>query len=388
MKTHLPLNEARANSYRSMQAPQSDLDTLPEDFSKPGVDPSTASLLSIIPGLGQLYVGEIGKGYLFLAVAALNALLLLSSIFHETTFKILEQVANLFHRTADLAILRPLMPEHGIGPIVVIYLGLLFLFVNYARRDARDRAVQAAYSGTPHPKFAFTLPEATSGSYLGHLILLLAFSIAVVFFAIPQQPSKQVVVIELMEPAHKPKPQPKPKAVQKPKVPPKIQKVVEAPKKVEPKVVPPPKTQPVAVAVPTKEPSPLTAVAPVASEPAPAATAANGSGTEGATGDSDAKDIDFGPYMDAVQRRIKKSWFPPKGNESKRIKVNFHISRNGSVSRLRMKASSGVQDADEAALEAVRSASPFPPLPEGSPEDIEINFTFDYNIFGGKMRSL
>lgn len=94
-------------------------------------------------------------------------------------------------------------------------------------------------------------------------------------------------------------------------------------------------------------------------------------------------DVDFGPYMADLQRRIKRAWFPPKGNESKRVVVVFKVHTGGELSNLRIDRSSGLAIADQAALKAVENAAPFRPLPAGAPADVDIQFTFDYNVFGG-----
>jgi TonB family protein len=87
--------------------------------------------------------------------------------------------------------------------------------------------------------------------------------------------------------------------------------------------------------------------------------------------------------MADLQRRIKRQWFPPKGNESKRVKVVFKVHRDGQMSNLRMLVSSGLTIADQAALKAVENAAPFRNLPDGAPDDVDIEFTFDYNVFNG-----
>lgn len=97
-------------------------------------------------------------------------------------------------------------------------------------------------------------------------------------------------------------------------------------------------------------------------------------------------DIDFGPYMADLQRRIKRAWFPPRGNESKRVVVTFKVHTQGQLSHLRIEKSSGVAIADQAALKAVENAAPFRPLPKGAPSVVDIEFTFDYNVFGGGGR--
>jgi TonB family protein len=123
--------------------------------------------------------------------------------------------------------------------------------------------------------------------------------------------------------------------------------------------------------------------------------AAGGGGGDGAKGNPDANDkpgrpsvsaqadVDFGPYMADLQRRIKRAWFPPKGNESKRVVVVFKVHRGGELSNLRIDHSSGVAVADQAALKAVENAAPFRPLPAGASDDVDIQFTFDYNVFNG-----
>jgi TonB family protein len=154
--------------------------------------------------------------------------------------------------------------------------------------------------------------------------------------------------------------------------------------------VEPPKPTPVAVAVPTTEPTALT-TAPAAAPAAAPADPGPATGTGGATGgtgsgggDGGGGEVDMGPWMREMQRRIKKSWFPPKGNESKRIKVTFKVSKDGSAHKVKLLSSSGVSIADDAAIQAISDASPFAPLPDGVGDEIDINFTFDYNVFGAK----
>lgn len=92
-------------------------------------------------------------------------------------------------------------------------------------------------------------------------------------------------------------------------------------------------------------------------------------------------DIDFGPYMSALQRKIKLAWKPPRGTESNRIVVTFSVGKNGQLVGLRLVGPSGSAAANQAALNAVRNASPFAPLPPGAPDAVDIEFTFDYNVF-------
>ncbi|MBS1953137.1 MAG: TonB C-terminal domain-containing protein [Cyanobacteria bacterium SZAS-4] len=93
------------------------------------------------------------------------------------------------------------------------------------------------------------------------------------------------------------------------------------------------------------------------------------------------KDIDFGPYMRQMQRKIKHCWYPPKGQETKRMCVSFSIDAHGQVSDLKVFRASGCALCDDAGLKAVSNAAPFDPLPDGAPEDVNIQFEFDYNVF-------
>lgn len=96
-------------------------------------------------------------------------------------------------------------------------------------------------------------------------------------------------------------------------------------------------------------------------------------------------DIDFGPYMKELQRNIKANWYPPKGKESNRVVLLFTIAKDGRLLTSKIYISSGVAAIDTAALNAAKLTAPFKPLPEQFKENsIDVQFTFDYNVFGSK----
>ncbi len=104
---------------------------------------------------------------------------------------------------------------------------------------------------------------------------------------------------------------------------------------------------------------------------------------KGAPGIDAIKEPDFGPYMKELQRRIKMNWDPPKGNESKRVVLLFSIARDGRLLNVSVHRSSGLPAADKAAIDAVKLTAPFRPLPpEYKNSSVDIQFTFDYNVFG------
>lgn len=109
----------------------------------------------------------------------------------------------------------------------------------------------------------------------------------------------------------------------------------------------------------------------------------NPGGGGGRPGIDAIREPDFGPYMRDLQRRIKMNWDPPKGNESKRVVLLFKIAKDGRLLSCSVFKSSGLPNADKAALNAVQLTAPFRPLPaEFKGQSIDIQFTFDYNVFG------
>lgn len=99
------------------------------------------------------------------------------------------------------------------------------------------------------------------------------------------------------------------------------------------------------------------------------------------------REPDFGPYMRELQRRIKMNWDPPKGDESKRVVLMFKIAKDGRLLSCYVFKSSGLPGADKAAINAVQASAPFRPLPaEYKNQSIDIQFTFDYNVFGGSVK--
>ena len=109
----------------------------------------------------------------------------------------------------------------------------------------------------------------------------------------------------------------------------------------------------------------------------------NPGGGGGAPGIDALREPDFGPYMRELQRRIKLNWDPPKGNESKTVVLLFKIAKDGRLLSCRVHKSSGLPSADQAALKAVELTAPFRPLPaDFKGQNIDIQFTFDYRVFG------
>lgn len=93
----------------------------------------------------------------------------------------------------------------------------------------------------------------------------------------------------------------------------------------------------------------------------------------------------WGAYMAEVERRVKRNWSPPKGDESKRVVILFKIGKDGRLLSVKVTKSSGQPLADQAAKAAIELSAPFRPLPpEYKDSSIDIDFTFDYNVVGAR----
>jgi periplasmic protein TonB len=149
-----------------------------------------------------------------------------------------------------------------------------------------------------------------------------------------------------------------------------------APRKVEPKVAVPKK--------PGKKPESKAngvnnTAAPAEKPPGEAA----GSLAAGDTGDGTGIAVDarfpYSYFLSAIERRVSENWYSAvsQGRVGLTCVVYFRLMRDGSVGEARIETSSGNGYFDRAALRAVKSGSPFPPLPGGFAGDfLGIHFTF------------
>lgn len=84
------------------------------------------------------------------------------------------------------------------------------------------------------------------------------------------------------------------------------------------------------------------------------------------------------PYMQLVEASIKRNWNPPKGFKASKVIVSFNINKQGKSLNIKVKESSKNTKVDQSAILAVKEAAPFPKLPANAPEEVPIEFTFDY----------
>lgn len=90
--------------------------------------------------------------------------------------------------------------------------------------------------------------------------------------------------------------------------------------------------------------------------------------------------VDFGSYMKKMKKDIQSKWAPPKGFNAERVVAVFTITKDGRIVEPQIVESSGKQNIDQLALEALSQASPLDPLPKGSPGSVKIRYQFDWSV--------
>jgi TonB family protein len=93
------------------------------------------------------------------------------------------------------------------------------------------------------------------------------------------------------------------------------------------------------------------------------------------------------PYLDTLIKKVHERWYKliPKSARSPEMKqgnvtIEFSIQRNGAIVDQKVFFGSGDVDLDEAALNAIREASPLSPLPDATKTDhLLMRLTFRYN---------
>ncbi len=154
-----------------------------------------------------------------------------------------------------------------------------------------------------------------------------------------------------------PTPRPTPQPAKSPEAKPETRQETKAP------VLPDPKAR----KEPAKRAEPRPAATP---EPAPeVAGSPTGSASALAVGAAiaglDNPNFTYGYYVDQMLALISNNWVRPPVGSGVEATVFYRIQRDGRITELRIVRSSGINSFDLAALRAVQSSSPLPPLPRG-----------------------
>ncbi len=93
---------------------------------------------------------------------------------------------------------------------------------------------------------------------------------------------------------------------------------------------------------------------------------------------------DFAPYLEKIKRRVELAWDYPEGIPGKhQVSLVFVLDRGGKLVRAEV-VDATHSKLDQGVLEAVRKASPFPPIPESLKDlagwPLRIKFTIDFGV--------
>ncbi len=113
-------------------------------------------------------------------------------------------------------------------------------------------------------------------------------------------------------------------------------------------------------------------------------------GVEGEPVPLDTQDPKYVDYFGKLRERIKSKWIYPReaGERSigGQLLIEFHIAKDGHLQLLELRRSSGVEILDEYAMNAVRLAQPFPPVPDTLAKQVlAVNGLFNYQIVGNSF---
>ena len=110
---------------------------------------------------------------------------------------------------------------------------------------------------------------------------------------------------------------------------------------------------------------------------------------EGETVSLNTREFKYYAYFSHIKKQIEMAWnYPSEAQEKSwggRLNVVFVIEENGRVSSVKLIKSSGYEILDDAAIRAIKFASPFNPIPESlGAERLKISASFEYitSLFG------
>src|SRR6185503_15897361 len=222
-----------------------------------------------------------------------------------------------------------------------------------------------------------------AGAALLHVLVIGGALLGPQLFAKPPQPIEFVPVQLVPAPARgverpaPPRPQPEPTAAAEP--PPEPQPSAAPEPTVAPKPEPPQAEKPNR----TADPAPTAAATP------PPAGASGPPGPQGApngradspftatVGGVDNPTFTYGYYLDRMLLLIRAKWTRPALGSGVEATLHFRILPDGTVEAIELQSSSGYNSFDLAALRAVQSAAPLPPLPRSYREgDLGVTLIF------------
>jgi TonB family protein len=103
---------------------------------------------------------------------------------------------------------------------------------------------------------------------------------------------------------------------------------------------------------------------------------------------TDTQGVDFGPYVARTRQIVRQNWYtlmppqvyPPIFKQGK-LAIEFEVLKDGTVSDMKLRTSSGDVALDRAAWGSITASAPFPPLPKEFPGKLlGLRFYYFYNL--------
>jgi TonB family protein len=86
-------------------------------------------------------------------------------------------------------------------------------------------------------------------------------------------------------------------------------------------------------------------------------------------------------YLKELHKRLKRAWSPPIGTKTGCTEILFRLQRDGHLVVVKLAVSSGDNEADQSAMNAVARSAPFKPLPdEYLPQYLDLRYKFNYTV--------
>jgi TonB family protein len=107
-----------------------------------------------------------------------------------------------------------------------------------------------------------------------------------------------------------------------------------------------------------------------------------GSGDGQGTIQFDSKGVEFGPWLRRFVAQVKRNWFIPSAAMMMKghVVITFNVHKDGAITDIDIKGSSGIEAFDRAAANALAGSNPTQPLPPEYPADQAFfTVTFLYN---------
>jgi periplasmic protein TonB len=113
-------------------------------------------------------------------------------------------------------------------------------------------------------------------------------------------------------------------------------------------------------------------------------------GVEGEPIPLDTPDPKYQDYFNQIRERIKAKWIYPREAGDRgiggQLLIEFHIAKDGKLSMVELRRSSGTEILDDYALRAIQLAQPFPPVPDAIAKQVlAISGMFTYQIVGNSF---